>query len=250
MSVESILVVPFHDEAARWSDAYWDAMLRAPDIGWILVDDGSTDGTPELLARCAAPHVIVHRLERNVGKSNAVRQGMLLGLDRFPGGRRVGFLDGDGAFAVEEVHDVVRRAGGLLDDGGFDAVWSSRVALAGRGIERRLSRHYAGRLVATYLFRGAGWAPYDSQCGFKIFGVSQGLVSSLEAPFLTRWFVDIELLARLAAALGAVPRVREVPLETWRDVAGSKVASTALMSMLRELRVARRHVRTIEREAG
>ena len=250
MSLDSILVVPFHDEAERWSDAYWDAMLRTNEIGWILVDDGSTDGTTELLAGFTAPHVIVHRIERNVGKSNAVRQGMLLGLDRFPSGRRVGFLDGDAAFAVDEVHDVVRQAGRLLDDGGFDAVWSSRVALAGRHIERRLSRHYAGRIVATYLFRGVAWAPYDSQCGFKIFEVSEGLVSSLQDPFETRWFVDIELLARLATEQRAIPRVREIPLETWRDVAGSKVASTALMSILRELRVARRHVRTIEREAA
>ena len=249
MSVAAILVVPFHDEADRWSDEYWNAMLSATDIGWVLVDDGSSDGTPELLAARTAPHVVLLRLGRNRGKSNAVREGMLAGLERFPSGRIIGFLDGDGAFAVEEVHDVVRRSADLVGGGRFDAVWSSRVALAGHRIERRLSRHYLGRLVATFLFRGVDWAPYDSQSGFKVFRVSEELQRSLRAHFLTRWFVDIELFTRLADELQAIPRVREVPLESWRDVAGSKVSATAVTSILRELRIARRQIRSIAHHA-
>lgn len=242
-----VLVVPFHDEAGRWSEEYWTRMLATAHVHWVLVDDGSSDGTLGLLRGRAREGVDVVVLERNRGKSEAVRAGLLHGLREHPGVTAVGFLDGDGAFDVEEVHRIAIDATRRLAAGGEDAVWTSRVALAGRWVERRPGRHYLGRLIATYLFRAEPWAPYDSQCGFKIFRGSEALRSAIAEPFHTRWFVDIELMTRLAAVAGAVPRIREEPLEHWRDIAGSKITGRQVPRLVREIRFTRHRIRRMAR---
>lgn len=238
-----VLVVPCFREADRWDVAYWEQVLALADIGWVFVDDGSPDGTAARLEGLARDHgVETLLLPRNVGKAEAVRAGMRWALDHRTSARMVGFMDADGAFPPHEVarlRDVVART----DIEAFDAVWASRVALAGRRIERRAARHYVGRVVATYLFHDGVGPPYDSQCGWKAFRPSPALRSALEAPFLTRWLFEVELIARWPEAAGAALRVREEPVEAWRDIAGSRITRREVVRLTRELRIARRLLR-------
>jgi glycosyltransferase involved in cell wall biosynthesis len=71
------VVIPAHDEAAAIGDVVRDAVahiaLRVPgDV--LVVDDGSTDATPEIVARLAAatPQVGSLRLDRNHGQGPAL----------------------------------------------------------------------------------------------------------------------------------------------------------------------------------
>jgi hypothetical protein len=73
-------------------------------------------------------------------------------------------------------------------------------------------------------------------------------------PFLTRWLIDVEILARLIAAgrsgllPGAAEVVYELPLRQWHDVAGSKVKPLDFPKALLELRtIARHYLRRAER---
>lgn len=231
------LVVPCFNEAQRWSMDYWRAMFDVPGIRWTFVNDGSSDGTAALLSETAVlGEASVIALGQNAGKAEAVRQGMLAALERSTAG--LGYMDADGAFNADDVTDVARSFHERVVEGAaFDAVWSSRVALAGRNIERHARRHYIGRIVATIVSQGQGPMPYDTQSGLKLFAPSASLASVLGAPFRTRWLFELELLSRWRAATGAPMRIWEEPLNFWHDVPGSKIRGRELLRIGRELSI-------------
>ena len=80
-SPELALVVPCYNEAARLDpDAFLRFTTTHPGVRLVLVDDGSVDGTLEVLERirAAAPGAVTtRRLEGNRGKAEAVRTGIV-----------------------------------------------------------------------------------------------------------------------------------------------------------------------------
>jgi dolichyl-phosphate beta-glucosyltransferase len=250
------IVVPCFNEAARWSPDYWTAMFGLGEVRWIFVDDGSSDGTGELLDRLTASFAVeVIHLSRNRGKAEAVRQGMIMTLDTSPELEAVGYMDADGAFSVDDVRVMVSafrdrcRMNSREKTNSFDAVWSSRVALAGRDIRRSMTRHYIGRAVATAVSIGQPQMPYDTQSGLKLFAPTPALSVCLDAEFRTRWLFELELLARWTAGAGAPMRVWEVPLNYWHDVPGSKIRGTEVVRVLRELAIVKSVQRACNRSA-
>ena len=238
-----VLVVPCFNEEARWDREYWRQMRALDDVSWLIVDDGSTDATAELASEASpSSRWRVLRLPANVGKGEAVRVGLHEAL-AIGGVEGVGFMDGDGAFAVDDVGRLCGLARvGFSDDSRWDAVWSSRVMLAGRRILRSPQRHYLGRIVATYLSVGSGTMPYDTQSGLKIFAASQTLERCIESPFTTRWLFELELLARWREQEGVPMRIWEEPLHSWIDVSGSKIRGTEYLRVARDLAVIRKIV--------
>ena len=74
------VVAPMHDEQDTAADFYSRVQRALEGLNWelVLVDDGSTDGTPDELARIAAgdPRVKVVTLARNFGHQAAMSAGM------------------------------------------------------------------------------------------------------------------------------------------------------------------------------
>lgn len=243
------IVVPCFNEAGRWDAAYWDAMLAVEGVQWVFVDDGSTDGTAALLAETATrANVSVHRLSVNAGKAEAVRQGMEAVLAEGDVVEAVGYMDADGAFNVSDVQDILRVfRERTAPAGDATAVWSSRVALAGRDIKRSTSRHYIGRIVATLVSIGQTQIPYDTQSGLKLFVPTEDLAACLATPFRTRWLFELELLSRWQGVTGARMRIWEEPLNFWHDVPGSKIRGSEAVRVLRELAVVKVEQRRLRR---
>jgi glycosyltransferase involved in cell wall biosynthesis len=222
---ECTIVVPCFNEARRLDlSAFLAYGLRHGET-FLFVNDGSTDDTGPLLDEFCAAHLesfrVMH-LPRNLGKAEAVRQGVVQALHRPT--RYFGYWDADLATPLEAIGEFRSY---LDQHPRVEALLGARVRLLGRQIERRALRHCLGRLFATAAACVLKLPVYDTQCGAKLFRVTARVRRIFERPFLTSWIFDVELLARL---LETVPGdvdpaevIHEMPLGAWRDVAGSKV---------------------------
>lgn len=229
------LVVPCFNEAHRFDIHYWTEISEIEGVHLVFVDDGSKDGTQALLTEFVPIHSseVLHH-DVNLGKAEAVRTGIQHVLAS-GSGSIVGFLDADGAVPEDEVRRCIEVAKGLLDTQQCDAVWASRVALAGRNIVRSDFRHYVGRIIATLVSRGIEGFPYDSQCGFKLFAASDELSAVLNQPFSTKWFVDVEIMLRWQSALNVPLRIFEEPLHAWSDQPGGNLSAKNVISVMKEV---------------
>lgn len=256
------IVVPCFNEEARLPDeAFARFGAEHPEVDFVMVDDGSTDGTVDLLRKLEGRlpgRVQVVALAGNRGKAEAVRQGMRAAF-RSEAEREdsegaepeyVGYWDADLAAPLDELPAFVRV---LERHPGAVLAMGSRVQLLGRRIERRALRHYPGRVFATLASETLGLAVYDTQCGAKLFRNTEEVRALFEEPFVVGWTFDVELLARLIAgrARSGGPAVEvsvhEVPLRRWVDLGESKVRPLDFLRALWELaRIRRRYFRIEE----
>jgi glycosyltransferase involved in cell wall biosynthesis len=229
--VQLTLVVPCYNEEQRLDlDAFRTFDAGSDQVDFLFVDDGSRDGTRRLLQSNGFD---VLGLDRNVGKAEAVRRGIVAAIER--GAEVVGFWDADLATPLSELPlflDIMRERPAV------EMVYGARVRLLGRAISRQESRHYFGRVGATLISRTLGLAVYDTQCGAKLFRVNDTMRQLFAMPFLSRWIFDVEILARFVKARGrdaAARAIYELPLRAWKDVQGSKLRSTDFLRALRDL---------------
>jgi dolichyl-phosphate beta-glucosyltransferase len=177
----------------------------------VVVSDGSTDKTDEIVDRFVAEHTgfELKAYSPNRGKGYAVRTGMLE-----TEAELLLFCDADLATPQEETEKLLARM-----RAGADVAIGSRPLRDSR-LERRqpLYREYLGRafnkLVQMIGIRGID----DTQCGFKMF-TRQAATEIFERCTLDTFSFDFEALM-IARDLGL--RIDEVPIR-WSHQEGSKV---------------------------
>lgn len=216
------IVIPCYNEQARLDVAAFTAFLtHTQDIGIVFVNDGSQDGTSAILHELAArfpARVVVIEQPVNRGKAEAVRSGMIRAMDL--GAEYAGYFDADLATPLEATREFVET---LDRHPQLQFVIGSRVALLGRSIARKASRHYSGRIFATAASAVLALPIYDTQCGAKLLRVSERARSLFGRPFGSRWIFDVELFARYLSTYGSREGLYELPLLRWTDVGESKV---------------------------
>jgi dolichyl-phosphate beta-glucosyltransferase len=219
------LVVPCYNEADRLSpEPFLQQLAIHPDLGFIFVDDGSVDATPARLADLAARgggRISVITLKQNAGKAAAVRAGMLAAFERAPA--FAGYWDADLATPLDAIAEFLTAFDSRPE---VDVVIGSRVKLLGRDIHRSPFRHYSGRVFATAASMALGISVYDTQCGAKIFRVTDRTKRVFRDPFKSKWIFDVEILSRYVTGVGidrADEHIYELPLARWTGVAGSKL---------------------------
>ncbi len=217
MSDRICLVVPCFNEKSRLAvDTFKNA--ASEDLHFLFVDDGSRDGTANYLRTQfeGISSIHVFALQKNAGKAEAVRRGMLelLATGKLNNYAWVGFWDADLATPLSELADMRRYHQHFYPTA--IAVWGSRVYRLGSKIVRSPIRHYFGRFFATAIAWLLGVESYDSQCGAKIF-LSSSIGTAFREPFISRWIFDVEILLRLRDF-----EIVEYPLKCWKDVPGSK----------------------------
>lgn len=238
----TIIVVPAYNEAARFDTSSLDEFLAShSNVDFILVNDGSKDETLALFERQRdkwPTRIEVLDLQPNRGKSEAVRQGMLLAADS-SSVNYIGFWDADWATPLAAIDSFVRQ---LDIDASVMLAIGSRVRLLGRDIDRKPLRHYVGRIAATMASMVLGIAVYDTQCGAKLLRANVLTRGLFSAPFGSRWVFDVELIARYLKAHPNGTGIYELPLDHWRDVGDSKVRTRDVFGAFAELlRIHRRY---------
>jgi len=161
MRPELSVVIPLLDEAPNVESLCRE--LRETLEGWgrtfevVLVDDGSTDGTFEILSRlhAADPRLRVIQLRRNFGQTAALAAGFARAR-----GRLIVTADGD---LQNDLRDIPRMVDKLEE--GYDIVCGWRKARKDRWLSRRLPS-----LIANALISGAtGVRLHDYGCSLKVF---------------------------------------------------------------------------------
>lgn len=216
--IELSIVVPAYNEQDRLPatlerlEAYLRGRALRAEV--LIVDDGSGDGTPDLVrAFCARsrPNGLLFRLLRNPGnrgKGYSVRHGMLAARGQF----RL-FSDADLSAPIEEIEKLQHA----LAAGADIAIGSrSRNELI-RAHQSRF-RETAGRFFNLIVKTVLGLPFRDTQCGFKLFR-AEAAEQIFAAQTIERWGFDPELLF-LARLRGF--RVQEVPV-VWAHAEGAKI---------------------------
>jgi len=242
---DAVIVIPCYNEAERLAVGEFRRFASANSgVRFLLVNDGSADATLDVLtglARENPEQFTVCDIPKNGGKAAAVRTGILGAIAMAP--RFIGFWDADLATPLDAIPrfcDVLRRREEL------QIVIGSRLPLLGHRIERRPIRKLLGRLFAIVASRVLSLKVRDTQCGAKMFRATPEIESLFREPFLARWIFDVEILARLIRRqrqTGGPPAeslVYELPLDCWRDVAGSKLKSGDFVTAVFELAAIRR----------
>jgi dolichyl-phosphate beta-glucosyltransferase len=201
------IVIPAYNESARIGGAL-DAVLRCiRERDWhaevVVVNDGSTDNTVEVVREYAAKNAEVRLLQnpKNRGKGYSVRHGVLQSV-----GEIVMFTDADLSAPIEEAE----RLFAALRQGADIAIGSRWLDRSRQTLKQPFYRQFFGRCfnAITRLIMGLPFA--DTQCGFKAFhrSVAQTI---FQLQRIERWGFDPELLF---IALKRGYKIQEVPV-TW-----------------------------------
>jgi dolichyl-phosphate beta-glucosyltransferase len=228
------LIVPCFNESGRLDTEAFSDFLKTNDrFDLVFSDDGSSDGTVQMLEQIRArfgERVQVVRLEKNAGKGEAVRQGVLAAMTG-PGYSAFGYWDADLATPLREAPRLLEYI-----DHGKKIVMSSRIKRMGAEVERNGLRHYVGRVFSTFCSLILQLPVYDTQCGAKIF--CRETLAHFQRPFHSRWVFDVEILARHKETTGlaqAMQDIVEVPTLCWKEKPGSKMRITHLLRVPFEL---------------
>jgi glycosyltransferase involved in cell wall biosynthesis len=192
------------------------------NIAFLFVNDGSTDQTLELLIEASNRSNRLQYLDlaKNSGKAEAVRQGLLQAAqnDQIA---YIGFWDADLATPLAEIVPALN----MMQINDFEMITGLRLTRLGAKVTRTAMRHFLGRIFATIAANILKINVYDTQCGAKLY--KKELIRLLfDQPFITRWFFDVEILARYRQLFGkekANSAIYEYPLMTWNDVQGSQL---------------------------
>lgn len=174
------ILIPAYEPDDRLPELVAELLACEPELGVLVVDDGSGPAFAEVFARAARAGAEVLRHPSNLGKGVALKTGFSHIVEHHPG-EHVVTADADGQHLVADILAVARDvstavasgsegAGGAGGAEGSEGSGGDRTMILGcRGFDGEVpARSRFGNAISRALFRAAaGWRLSDTQTGLR-----------------------------------------------------------------------------------
>ena len=190
------LVIPLHNEEKQVNQVLNGLSKSVFNI--VVVDDGSTDGSMQILKKSDIPHLSILTHKVNLGKGAAMKTGADYAFEN--GADAVIFIDADGQHSPKNVENFIEK----LNMKKYDVIFGSRNLSFGVPLVR-----YMGNKIASVVIRLLfGVYISDPICGFR--AITKNAYSKIKWES-TGYGVETEILARVGKNN---LRFTEVPVDT------------------------------------
>ncbi len=189
-----VIIIPAYNHGTRISDVVWKAAALGYPI--VVVDDGSTDKTADILSSLEGITVLIH--PQNRGKGAALLTGFASARDSFDWAIT---LDADGQHKPEDIEKLLAAVKG----NGRPIVIGARQGMDGENVPwtSRFGRGFSN----FWVWISGGPRTSDSQSGFRLYPLSEVLDLDVRA---RRFQFEVEIL--VAAHRMNIP-VIEAPVQ-------------------------------------
>ena len=225
------VIIPTYNETSKEKEMrehlqsiedYFTNLGQAYEV--LIVLDGPTDGTPEMVKKNTADLKNIRLIDRkeNKGKGYSVREGMMAARGQI----RL-FTDMDGATPINMLDRMIPKF-----RSGADVVIGSRdLEESNVKIHQPKWKEFLGDAGNIMIQTVAGLQGIkDTQCGFKAF-TEKVIKDIIPRATVNRWGLDFELLM-MSKKLGY--KIEQVPVE-WFDRGASTVGIKGYLITFREL---------------
>lgn len=179
--MKTAVVIPVYNHEQRIGAVIRETMKLGLPI--IVVDDGSTDNTPDILGNIAGISVIRH--PDNLGKGAALLSGFAAAVEQ--GCDWALTIDGDGQHRPEDAQALLQAAA----SGRRVIVVGQRMGMVGENVPwtSRFGRGFSN----FWVWVSGGPRIHDSQSGFRLYPLPEALHLGVQAK---RYQFEVEILVR------------------------------------------------------
>ena len=219
------VVIPCYNEEKRLLGEDFRKFVHK-NLGYHLcfVNDGSKDRTLEVLQELIKgkeDYISIYDCEKNGGKAEAVRLGMLH-LAKQSQFDYVGFLDADLSTNFEDFNDLTDA----ISNSKYKLVFGSRISRMGADITKESARAIISKTINFIIRKTLSMEINDTQCGAKIM-TKEIVQKTFQEKFITKWLFDVEIFMRMKKIYGlneTKGMILEKPLNRWIHADGSKLS--------------------------
>lgn len=230
------VVIPCYNEEERLlSDDFLKFVDKHSGYHLCFVNDGSKDKTLDVLNKLREGRenfISIYDCEKNGGKAEAVRLGMLH-MAKKQDLDYIGFLDADLSTDLSDFDELVST----IENSDYKIVSGSRISRMGADITKESARKVIS-LTINFIIRKILKMDFkDTQCGAKIFH-KDVIDIAFSNQFLTKWLFDVEIFIRIRKYFG-LQKAKEIlcekPLKRWIHADGSKLSMKDSIKIIGQL---------------
>lgn len=227
-----LIIIPTYDELANIESIVGRALASVPDADVLVVDDGSPDGTGDLVEKLAAgePRIHVQHRTGKLGLGSAYVLGFTWGLER--GYRLLVEMDADGSHAPESLPAMIELADSQAAPG---LVIGSRWVPGGQVVNWPRSRELLSRGGNAYARLMLGLDIKDATAGFRVYPADVLRAMDLGTIDSRGYCFQVDMTLRV---LDAGRAVAEYPITFRERTAGqSKMSRGIVLEAMRKVTV-------------